>query len=204
MAAQSTKLEVEVKFLVTNLPNMRQKLLGAGAVLKKARVYERNIRFDTPDEALLQKWELLRLRQDTAVRITFKGPASEDLTSEVKVREELELTVDDFDTAVTIFTRLGFHPIQVYEKYRETFQLGGVELVLDEMPYGDFIELEGSEGEIKTTAVALDLDWDKRILGNYLGLMSELKTFHNLPFNDLTFDNFRDTAVSITDILPTQ
>lgn len=204
MAAQSTKLEVEVKFLIANLPDMRQKLLAAGAVLQKVRVYERNIRFDTPDEALLQKWELLRLRQDTAVRITFKAPTIEDLTSEAKVREELELTVNDFDTAVTIFTRLGYHPIQFYEKYRETFQLGEVEIVLDEMPFGDFLELEGSEAEIKATAVALDLDWDKRVLGNYLGLMSELKTFHNLPFNDLTFDNFRDTAVSIADILPTQ
>ncbi len=203
MSDQSSKLEVEVKFLVANLSAMRQKLLEAGAVLHKARVYERNIRFDTVDEALLQKWELLRLRQDTAVRITFKGPSVADLTSEAKVREELELTVDDFDTAVTIFTRLGYHPIQVYEKYRETFQMGGVEIVLDEMPFGNFMELEGEEAEIKATAVALNLDWDKRVLGNYLGLMSELKTFHNLPFNDLTFDNFRDTAVSIADILPT-
>lgn len=204
MSAQPTNLEVEVKFLLANLPDMRHKLLAAGAVLKKERVYERNIRFDTPDEALLQKWELLRLRQDTAVRITFKGPAIEDLTSEVKVREELELTVDDFDTAVTIFTRLGYHPIQVYEKYRETFQLGGVEIVFDEMPYGDFMELEGSESEIKTTAVAIGLDWDKRVLGNYLGLMAELKAFHSLPFDDLTFENFQDTAVSIADILPAQ
>ena len=204
MSDQSTSLEVEVKFLVANLAEMRRKLLLAGAVLKKARVYERNIRFDTPDEVLLQKWQLLRLRQDTAVRITFKSPAIEDLTSEAKVREELEITVDDFDTAVTIFKRLGFHPIQVYEKYRETFQLGDVEVVLDEMPFGNFMELEGSEFEIKKTVTALNLEWNKRILGNYLGLMSELKAFHNLPFNDLTFANFQDTAVTIADILPAQ
>lgn len=153
---------------------------------------------------LLQKWQLLRLRQDTAVRITFKSPVIEDLTSEAKVREELEITVDDFDTAVTIFKRLGFHPIQVYEKYRETFQLGDVEVVLDEMPFGNFMELEGSEFEIKKTVTALNLEWNKRILGNYLGLMSELKAFHNLPFNDLTFANFQDTAVTIADILPAQ
>ncbi|MCA9952471.1 MAG: class IV adenylate cyclase [Anaerolineales bacterium] len=204
MSDQSTSLEVEVKFLVANLAEMRRKLLLAGAVLKKARVYERNIRFDTPDEVLLQKWQLLRLRQDTAVRITFKSPVIEDLTSEAKVREELEITVDDFDTAVTIFKRLGFHPIQVYEKYRETFQLGDVEVVLDEMPFGNFMELEGSEFEIKKTVTALNLEWNKRILGNYLGLMSELKAFHNLPFNDLTFANFQDTAVTIADILPAQ
>ena len=139
-----TNLEVEVKFLVDDLAAWRGRLLGAGAVLEKGRVYERNVRLDTADEALLKKWQLLRVRQDTAVRVTFKAPTAADAVSEAKVREELEMEVADFDTAVLIFQRLGFAPVQVYEKYRETFQLGDVEVVLDEMPYGNFVELEGS------------------------------------------------------------
>ncbi len=202
MSANNSRLEVEVKFLLTALNGVQESLLNAGAVLKKPRVYERNVRLDTHDEALLQRWELLRVRQDTAVRVTFKGLAVEDLTSEAKVREELEITVDDFDTAVTLFTRLGFKPVQIYEKYRTTFQLSGVEIVLDEMPFGNFVELEGTEAAIKETAVTLGLDWEKRVLGNYLALMGELKAHHNLPFSDLTFENFRDRPVSIEDVLP--
>ena len=195
-------LEVEVKFLVGDLTAVRSHLLSLNATLKKARVYERNVRFDTPDESLRRELKLLRLRQDTAVRVTFKGPAVEDLTSEAKVREELEIEVSNFDTAVAIFERLGFAPMQVYEKYRETWQLGTVEVVLDEMPFGDFVELEGEEAAIKTAAAQLNLDWHKRILGNYLGLMGDLKAYHNLDFDDLTFANFENITASIGDILP--
>ena len=50
--------------------------------------------------------------------------------------------------------------------------------------------------------MTLNLNWQKRILGNYLGLMAQLKAHHNLPFNDLTFANFSNLPISIADILP--
>jgi adenylate cyclase class 2 len=201
VSEKSSHLEVEVKFLVDDLAGWRDRLLAAGAVLVKPRVYEQNVRLDTADQALLQKWQLLRLRQDTAVRLTFKGPVPEDVVSEAKVREELEVTVGDFDTAVLIFERLGFAPVQVYEKYRETFQLVGVEVVLDEMPFGNFLELEGSEVGIRTAAAILGLDWDKRLTTNYLAIMAQLKARYDLPFDDITFANFESLSVSVADVL---
>ncbi len=198
-----TQLEVEVKFLVADLAAFRERLVAAGGTLKKERIFERNVRFDTPDGGLLKKGELLRLRQDSAVRVTFKGEVPQALQSEAKVREEVEVTVNDFDTTALIFERLGFAPVQVYEKYRETFMLGDVEVVLDEMPYGNFVELEGAEADIKTAATDLGLTWSKRINNNYLGLMAELKQFHQLDFDDLTFANFEGREISIADIAPT-
>ncbi len=196
------QLEVEVKFLVGDLAGFRGRLLLAGGTQKKERVFERNIRFDTPENSLLKKGELLRLRQDAAVRITFKGEVAEDLVSEAKVREELEVRVNDFDTTAKIFERLGFAPVQVYEKYRETFMLDAIEIVLDEMPFGDFVELEGEESAIKAMSATLGLDWRKRINNNYLGLMADLKRFHQLDFDDLTFANFENREISIADIAP--
>lgn len=187
-----THLEVEVKFHVTSLAEIRARLLHLGATQKKPRVYERNIVYDTADVHLRQNRQLLRLRQDETVRLTFKGqpPEQTQRLSEAKVREELELHLDDFATAEKILTRLGFIPQIVYEKYRETFHLGRLEIVLDELPYGHFIELEGDETEMKPLATKLGLAWHQRILTNYLGLMAQLKTTCNLPFNDLTFENF--------------
>lgn len=160
------------------------------------------MRFDTADERLYQELSLLRLRQDTAVTLTYKGAPQHLPQSEAKVREELEVQVSDFDTLSEIFQRLGFAPMQVYEKYRETFAWQDVEIVLDELPYGNFIELEGEEQEIKTAVAHLNLNWQERILGNYLGLMAQLKAHHNLPFNDLTFANCAGLDISIADILP--
>ena len=129
-------VEVEVKFLVDDLDEVRRRLLAAGAVAGAPRVYERNVRFDTADERLLAHEALLRLRQDTRVRLTYKGLSAQDAASEAKIREEIELTVEEFDRMALIFERLGFQAVQSYEKYRTTFHLGDVEVVLDEMPFG--------------------------------------------------------------------
>jgi adenylate cyclase, class 2 len=195
-------LETEVKFLLNDLPVLRERLVAVGAQLHKARVFERNVRFDTADSTLLSQDSLLRLRQDTAVRLTLKTPpATAEQSQQVKVMQELEVSVSDFDTMSRILTRLGYGPVQVYEKYRETFTLDGIEIVLDELPYGDFIELEGDEATIRQLANSLGLDWDKRILTNYLALMAQLQQHHDLPFTDLTFANFEKRRYHISSIL---
>ncbi|WP_374689452.1 class IV adenylate cyclase [Promineifilum sp.] len=196
-------LEVEVKFLVDDLDAVRARLAAAGAKLGAPRVHERNVRFDTADAALLGREELLRLRQDTRVRLTYKGLAAEDAASEAKIREELEVTVDDFDRMATILHRLGFAPAQTYEKYRETFHWGAVEVVLDELPFGYFVELEGpSDESLKAVAGALGLDWSRRVLDNYLALMEMARRAFDLPFSDLTFANFERHPVSMGQLLP--
>jgi adenylate cyclase class 2 len=195
-----TPLEVEVKFLVADLAAVRERLLTIGGAVKKPRIFERNVRFDTPNDTLRDRFELLRLRQDTAVRVTFKGPSDAQSGSEARVREEWEMEVSDFETAATIFERLGFPPQQTYEKYRTTFQLGDVEVVLDEMPFGEFVELEGPEAALKTVAEQLGLDWRRRILTNYLTLMAQLKALHHLSFDDITFGNFENLDVSAGDL----
>jgi adenylate cyclase class 2 len=194
-------LEIEVKFLVENLATIRRRLEQTGGMLQKQRTYERNIRFDTPWQGLMLQGKLLRLRQDTVARITFKGEPEETRPSEARIREEIEMEVEDFDTAVAILEKVGFEQQQVYEKYRETFQLDHVEVVLDEMPFGHFVELEGGEQDIRSAADRLGLEWEKRILANYLALMAQLKTAHNLPFDDLTFENFATLQATMGDLM---
>jgi adenylate cyclase, class 2 len=197
----SDHLEVEVKFLAPDLPALRERLLSAGARQQRARQFERNLRYDTPRETLRQREQLLRLRQDDGVRLTFKGMASEQAGSEAKVREEFEVTVSDFEQMGAILGRLGFAPVQIYEKYRETFTLDGVEIVLDELPFGNFVELEGEEAAIRTVAATLALAWQERILDNYLNLMARVKAHYDLPFDDLTFANFAGRTVELGTIL---
>lgn len=201
-AGEDRHLEVEVKFMLRDLAPIRRRLVDMGAEIIAPRVFERNVRFDTADEALLARQQLLRLRQDTRVRLTFKGPAAEDVASEAKVREEIELEVGHFDRMSAVLQRLGFLPIQIYEKYRETYQWRGVEIVLDEMPFGDFIELEGVEADLRPAAEALGLDWSRRILANYLALMELCRRSFNLSFSDLTFENFAGLSVDMGELLP--
>jgi adenylate cyclase class 2 len=77
-----------------------------------------------------------------------------------------------------------------YEKYRTTYELEGVEVTLDELPYGNFCEVEGPDAEsILKAANLLKLNWDKRIMDSYLGLFATLNASHGLEIHDLTFAN---------------
>jgi len=199
---ENDNLEVEVKFFVSSLQAVRARLVEAGADLVAPRIYERNVRYDTSDEQLLKRLELLRLRQDSRVRLTFKGPAAEDEQSEAKVREEIEIEVSDYARMDLILRRLGFIPMQIYEKYRETYHWQGVEIVLDEMPFGEFVELEGAEVNLMLVAAALGLDWGRRVTNNYLEMMEMCRRAFDLPFSDLTFADFERRPVDMSELLP--
>ena len=69
-------LEKEVKFYITNLSSLQERLRRLGAELVSPRVFERNLRFDTPDLRLTASRQVLRLRQDNGATITYKGPSN--------------------------------------------------------------------------------------------------------------------------------
>jgi adenylate cyclase class 2 len=136
--------ELEVKFYLPDLPALRARLETAGAQLVQPRVHEINLRFDTPSGDLTRSYRVLRLRQDTEARLTYKGPG--ELVDGVRSRQELEFTVSDFGTARHFLEALGYEVSVMYEKYRATYTLRGVLVTLDEMPYGYFAEIEGPDG----------------------------------------------------------
>ncbi len=201
MAQQNEKLEVEVKFPVADLGVVRERLLALGATVSAPRVLERNVVYDNEGQGLSRNEQILRLRRDTRVRLTYKGLPKEARRSDARIREELELEVSDFETMALILERLGFSAVRTYEKYRESFRLAGAEVVLDELPFGDFVELEGDEATIRDLALQLNLNWEQRVLDSYIALMAMLKEHHQLPFNDLTFANFPDRQPAVVDIL---
>jgi adenylate cyclase class 2 len=189
-------LEIEVKFLISDLGELRDRLLKEGAILQIPRTYEHNILFDNAWQGLARQGKLLRVRQDAVARVTFKGSSKHQINSEVRVREEIEVGVDDFDRTVAILEHIGFEKKQRYEKYRETYSFRDIEIVLDEMPFGDFVELEGAEVGIRTAAAVLQLDWNKRIVDNYLALSARLKAHYKLSFDDITFDDYAKSDIS--------
>ena len=186
--------ELEVKFYLSRREAMEAKLSALGRVIAP-RVHEVNLRFDTPDLSLSATGRLLRLRKDSRARVTYKGEGS--VEGGVRLRKELEFTVSDFDTAKALFEALGFQVYTMYEKYRTTYQLGDVEVVLDEMPTGDFLEIEGPDSEsIRAVADQLDLNWEVRILESYTMLFEYLRGRLGLSFRDLSFENFEGMEIS--------
>ncbi len=69
--------------------------------------------------------------------------------SDIKHQREDETSVDDPDAMEAILDALGFRRALVYEKRRETWALGKTEIVIDELPFGLFMEIEGTEQNIR-------------------------------------------------------
>ncbi|MFN2303944.1 MAG: class IV adenylate cyclase [Anaerolineales bacterium] len=181
--------EREIKFYLQNLEAIRERLRICGAEETRPRMLERNLRLDTADKSLQKEGRLLRLRQDDQVWVTFKANARTD--GGVIARTEIEFRADDFVVVRKLFEALGYQVVVIYEKYRQVFTIGDVEVTLDELPFGHFMEIEASSNIlIEGVAQMLGLDWSKGLATNYLGLFAIAKRNADLQFNDLTFDNF--------------
>ena len=186
--------ELEVKFYLDHPERLQSRLEGLEARLSQPRTHEINLRFDTPTLELLRSGRLLRLRQDTQTHITYKGPGR--VEGGARLRQELEFIASDFDMAKALIEALGYEVMMMYEKQRATYALGEVLVALDEMPYGNFAEIEGPDGEsIQQAAARLGLNWEYRILESYTVLFEQARQVLGFAFRDLSFDNFANLVV---------
>src|ERR1035437_4181175 len=90
---------------------------------------------------------VLRLRKtDRRTTLTYKERIESE--SDFKHQIEFETDVTDVDATEHIIEQLGYKLAVVYEKHRKAWRLGDVEVVLDELPFGYFMEIEGSIDDI--------------------------------------------------------
>ena len=197
--------EIEVKFYVNDLKRLEARLLELGAALIQPRVLESNIRFDLPDGSLRAGSRVLRLRRAEDVRLTYKGKGQS--INGVLARDEIEFTVGDFETARQFLEALGYAQIAVYEKFRATYEMqtsevfgdfgSRVHIMLDELPYGKFVEIEGpGVDSIRLTATRLGLDWEAAVDAGYLTLFKRFCAGRQLDPAKLTFAALTDFTPS--------
>jgi adenylate cyclase class 2 len=210
--------ETEAKFYVQDLNKVRMQLEHVSARLIQERVLETNIRFDLPDTSLRAEGRVLRIRQDTDTRLTYKSASQNE--QGVLSREEIEFVVEDFEKAKRFLEALGYQKLVYYEKYRTTYDLqpsegfvqeievkrgepseGFTHVMLDELPYGNFVEIEGETIEsIRAAADQLNMNWEAAIGTSYHALFERAREALNLPFQDISFANFEGIKINATDL----
>jgi adenylate cyclase class 2 len=187
--------EIEAKFYVLHLDQVMTRLRQLEARLIQTRVLETNLRFDLADGRLRSRGHVLRLRQDTKSRLTYKGTGQND--DGVLSREEIEFIVEDFGKAKKFLQALGYQQIMYYEKYRTTYELNHTLIMLDELPYGDFVEIEGETAfQIRVVAEKLNIDWNTAIKRSYTSLFENVRSAMQLSFQEISFQNFDGIEVS--------
>lgn len=204
-------MENEAKFFVRDLLKIKMRLDSLGGQVFQPRTHELNLRFDTPARDFQREQRVLRLRQDEAFRLTYKD--GNKLKDGAFSRREIEFTVGDFDSARQFIEALGFEVVFIYEKYRSTYNLPTeasedlqktgsrkIQIMLDELPFGDFVEIEGEMDQLKPSANLLGLQWKTAIPASYHELFDRVCKKRTLTFRDLTFENFEEIQVSPFDL----
>ncbi len=191
--------EIEVKFYIQDLKKVEARMQDLGAQLVQARTLETNLRFDLPDGRLRADGRVLRLRQDSAARLTYKGAGKRE--QGVLDREEIEFVVENFEKARQFLEALGYQKSIFYEKYRTTYDLNETQIMLDELPYGSFLEIEG-EGlqPIRAVADQLNLNWETAVATSYVALFERVCKTIKLSCQDLSFANFSGIKVVAADL----
>jgi len=132
-------IEVEVKARISNLKEIKRRILKLGGkrigLLRQLDVY-----FKMPHEKFSQHIGVLRVRRSNNIcTLTYKGPR---LGTE-EAREEITVTISDFETMLEILHKLGLTELVKISKDREIYKVDHIKISLDTVKgLGNFIELE--------------------------------------------------------------
>lgn len=161
------KTEIEVKFVDVDIDHIRARLKTLGAHLEHAMRDMRRALIEEEHHAADNMFIRVRDEGDKTT-LTLKKKTKSLKESTIDSTYEIETTVGDFDTTVELFEVAGWHYTTYQESRRETWQLGDVEVVIDEWPWiNPYIEIEGdTEEAVRAAAAKLGFDWDTAMFGS--------------------------------------
>ncbi len=158
--------EIEAKFLNVKHDTVRELLQELGAELIQPNRLMRRKNFDYPDKRLEKEFAgWIRVR-DEGDKVTLAYKQLNDRT--LHGTKEVNITVDDFEQACQLLESIGFEVQSYQETKRESWELAGVQIELDEWPWiNQFIEIEApNETELRSTAEKLGFDMGDALHGS--------------------------------------
>ncbi|MEG2173059.1 MAG: class IV adenylate cyclase [Desulfovibrionaceae bacterium] len=193
-------LECERKYLGIDFASVRTALKEHHAVCEGIHI-ESNSLWDTPHRRLRPQGTLLRLRtqqwyasgnncaacKGRTYILTLKMVATEQ--QGCKIREECEVVVDDVAIMESILRGLGYEITARYEKVREVWHMHNAELALDILPFGHFMEVEGTVEAIEYVAKLVHIERALQSTESYHRLHQEWRSAQGLePCIDFVFE----------------
>ena len=149
-------VELEKKYRLTD--DQRAEVLAAMAEFGAQYLgeeHEENI--ICTSDALVERNAVIRIRKtDRRTLLTFKQRMPG--VSDVKHQIEEETEIADGDAMLRILANIGIAPTLIYEKRRRTWKFRDVELVIDELPFGLFMEIEGPLTAIREAEMLIGAD----------------------------------------------
>jgi adenylate cyclase class 2 len=192
MIPAAAPYEIEVKLRLGDLAAFGR--AGISLEIETARHFEDNWLLDSSDNHLGERAAILRVRSAAGKgAITYKEKADGlEPASQFKKRIEIETTIEDPESAVAVFERLGYRKWFRYQKYRTVYRAtlpdeSKLHVMFDETPLGAFVELEGEEEIIARAVELLGAPPEDYVLESYLAIQAEDCRRRGIPLEDMTF-----------------
>ena len=147
-------IEIEKKYRLTSGQRraIEKRLRGLGYKPRQVE-FEENTIYRGGNLEFGKRAMRIRRVNDEAI-LTFKQRLPTN--SPIKHQQESETRVSDAAATHEILLALGFGPALIYEKRRTRWDVGKAKLVIDELPFGLFMEIEASELDIKRIEKLID------------------------------------------------
>ena len=179
--------EVEVKLRIADRAALEERLGRLGARLIHPREFEDNQLYDFADRSLQRQGAMLRLRiRDRGALLTYKERGR--VEGGAKLRDEIEVLIDDGSTLAILIGKLGMSPLFRYQKYRTTYRHRDLEITFDETPIGSFLEIEGPRPQIDEFATGLGFANSDYISASYRDLFEQEMARTGRRANDMLFE----------------
>jgi adenylate cyclase, class 2 len=192
MVPASSPYEIEVKLRFDDLGAFAR--AGISLEVETARHFEDNWLLDSPDSHLVERSAILRVRSAAGRgAITYKEKADDlEHASRFKKRVEIETAIEDPESAVAVFARLGYRKWFRYQKYRTVYRAtlpdeSKLHVMFDETPLGSFVELEGAEEIIARAVGLLGVTPEEYVLESYLAIQAEACRREGILLEDMIF-----------------
>ena len=160
------KNEIEIKFKIEKADDVRTKLLDLGGVPKKP--YKQTTYGFFSDNSI-EKGIFPRIRDEHG-KIVLTLKVRPKRKTEYFERKEYSVEISNIKDGIDIMKSLGYNQVRVFKKTREEWEFKNVEVVLDKLYFGAYIEIEGSKEEIEKMVKKLGFENRERITKAYLGL----------------------------------
>ena len=170
-------LEIEATFVDIDKTKLRAKLKSLGAKLIQPEILMRRIVFD------ISHTSFARVRDEgNRITLTYKNHFSQDITG----TEEINVEVNDYDSAIAFLKAVGLKAKAIQETYREEWELDGVEIDIDTWPWiPTYVEIEGPSAEA-VTSVSQKLGFDMN--DAHYGSVDEIyKLYYDVTNNDINY-----------------
>lgn len=170
-------LEIEATFIEINKDELRAKIQALGGKLLQPEMLMRRVVFDTGEHSFV------RVRDEgNKIVMTYKYHHDDSLLG----TEEINVEVNDYDSAIAFLEKIGLRPKAVQETYREEWELDGVELDIDTWPWlPTYVEIEGPSAAA-VEAVAEKLGFDMKHA--HYGSVDEIyKLYYDVTNDDINY-----------------